>query len=86
MSISCSDRSWIMLQSAFHWSEQFTEFAGSQNFVTGAVFGNVGGWLLLVVMGVSCVRMMKHEWHFFVAGAMFGDVGGGSRRFMYYDS
>ena len=41
----------IILESSLYWRKQFRDFAlqsSTQNFVAGAVFGEVGGWLCLL--------------------------------------
>ena len=49
-----------------------------QNFVAGAVFGEVGGWLLLLRALEMTFHMSRRSLmsSFCVAGAVFGDVGG----------
>ena len=50
---SCSDHGRIILESSFYWRKrkQFRDFpltSWTQNFMAGAVFGEVGLWLLLL--------------------------------------
>ena len=51
----------IILESSLYWRKQFRDFAlqsGTQNFVAGAVFGEVGGWLCLL----RALEMTFHMW------------------------
>ena len=51
----------IILESSFYWRKQFRDFAlksWTPNFVAGAVFGEVGGWLCLL----RALEMTFHVW------------------------
>ena len=48
---SCSDLARTVVESSLYWRKQFKDFplkSWTQNFVAGAVFGAVGGWLWLL--------------------------------------
>ena len=50
-----------ILESSFYWREKFRDFpltCWPQNFVAGAVFGEVGGWLYLL----HALEMTFHMW------------------------
>ena len=51
----------IIVESSLYWRKQFTDFSlksWTQNFVAGAVFGEVGGWLYLL----RALEMTFHMW------------------------
>ena len=71
----------IIVESSFYWRKHSGSFRWNlelQDFVAGAVFGEVGGWLyLLHALEMTFESDADHWWHSFcVAGAVFGEVGG----------
>ena len=71
----------IIVESSFYWRKHSGCLRWNlelQDFVAGAVFGEVGGWLyLLHALEMTFESDADHWWRSFcVAGAVFGEVGG----------
>ena len=69
----------IIVESSFYWRKHSGSFRWNlelQDFVAGAVFGEVGGWLYcLHALEMRFHMCTDHWWHSFcVAGAVFGEL------------